>query len=351
MQSVLFRLLCKLCQYDFIYLKGNTKMRIFFKKPFRWAIIYLSLLTLFTAYVLLNTFVVSRALATVVTAEPSSEIGVEQSQLIETETESEEDDAVSEDISDSVSAEAAPVITKNSYQDENIKITIETEYIYNTQVYIADIQISDVSYLKTAFAENTYGRNIKETTSEMAEENEAIFAVNGDYYGFRDYGFVLRNGVLYRDTASKAGDDEALLIDSNGEFYIINETEVEAQDMENNKAWQVLSFGPALIDEGNICVNERSEVGQAKSSNPRTAIGQISELHYIVIVADGRTNESEGLSLLELARIFQERDCTVAYNLDGGGSSTMWFNGEVINNPTSGRTNGERSVSDIVYFG
>jgi exopolysaccharide biosynthesis protein len=73
------------------------------------------------------------------------------------------------------------------------------------------------------------------------------------------------------------------------------------------------------------------------TSNPRTAIGQISELHYIMLVSDGRTYESEGLSLLNLAELLKEQGCETAYNLDGGGSSTMYFNGEVINNPTSGR--------------
>ena len=87
------------------------------------------------------------------------------------------------------------------------------------------------------------------------------------------------------------------------------------------------------------------------TSNPRTAIGQISELHYVVIVSDGRTSESTGLSLLELAQEFKDRGCTTAYNLDGGGSSTMYFNGEIVNNPTDGKSSGEREVSDIVYFG
>lgn len=68
-------------------------------------------------------------------------------------------------------------------------------------------------------------------------------------------------------------------------------------------------------------------------------------------VSDGRTDESEGLSLLQLAQEFKERGCTIAYNLDGGGSSTMVFNGEVVNNPTDGRSIAEREVSDIVYFG
>ena len=87
------------------------------------------------------------------------------------------------------------------------------------------------------------------------------------------------------------------------------------------------------------------------ASNPRTAIGIIDELHYVFVVSDGRTTESEGLSLYELAQVMKDLGCTVAYNLDGGGSSTMYFNGEVVNNPTSGMSDGERSVSDIIYIG
>ena len=87
------------------------------------------------------------------------------------------------------------------------------------------------------------------------------------------------------------------------------------------------------------------------ASNPRTAIGMVEPGHYFFVVSDGRTNESEGLSLYQLADIMKTLGCTVAYNLDGGGSSTMYFNGEIINYPTtSGRSMKERGVSDIVYI-
>ena len=95
-----------------------------------------------------------------------------------------------------------------------------------------------------------------------------------------------------------------------------------------------------------------AEVQEKIGSWMRTAIGIIDELHYVFIVSDGRTDESEGLSLYELAEFMQSLGTTVAYNLDGGGSSTMVFNGEVINNPTTnGKSIKERSVSDIVYIG
>ncbi|MGE4485268.1 MAG: phosphodiester glycosidase family protein, partial [Oscillospiraceae bacterium] len=219
---------------------------------------------------------------------------------------------------------------------------------YDTTFYMADIQVSGVEYLKTAFANGTYGRNIKETTSDIAKDNNAIFAINGDYYGFRDDGYVVRNGILYRDTS---GGNQDLVIDEEGDFSIINESQTDAQTLIDSGAWQVLSFGPSLINDGEIAVSADSEVDKSRTSNPRTAIGQVSELHYIIIVSDGRTDESAGLSLLQLAQELSDRGCTTAYNLDGGGSSTMWFNGQIINNPTDGRTDSERKVSDIVYFG
>ena len=297
----------------------------FFMKPYRWAILFSLLLVGSVTFVLLDTFVIPKSIQKVVTNS-------------ETQTQN------------TTKSQSDAVVTATSYQDDNIKITIETVQKYNSTIYIADIQVSDASYLKTAFANDTYGRNIKDTTSDMASANNAILAINGDYYGFRDSGYVLRNGVLYRSIARKTGDDGALVINAAGDFSVIHESQVSANSLTADIS-QILSFGPSLIENGQIMVSSSSEVSQSMSSNPRTAVGQISSLHYVIIVSDGRTSASTGLSLLELAQEFKERGCTTAYNLDGGGSSTMYFNGKVINNPTDGKTTGEREVSDIVYFG
>lgn len=160
----------------------------------------------------------------------------------------------------------------------------------------------------------------------------------------------MRNGYLYRDTARQEGDDEALVICEDGHMEIIRENTADIQSLIQN-AVQIFSFGPGLIQDGEILVTQSSEVEQAMQSNPRTAIGEITPLHYILLVSDGRTDESEGLTLLELAQFMEELGCETAYNLDGGGSSVMWFMGNVVNHPTNGWKSGERSVSDIVYIG
>lgn len=277
-----------------------------------------------SSYILLKTFVLPQEIAAV------------ESVSNETST------STTDTKNTSNSSSFEPLITDNSYQDENINITLSSERVDETTVYVADITVSDSSYLKTALANNTYGRNIKETTSAIAQEQQAILAINGDYYGFRDTGYVLRNGTLYRDTPS---------IDKNGDFSIIKEAETSAEKLVEEDVQQVLSFGPALVEDGEVTVSEDEEVSQSMQSNPRTAIAQVGTNHYLVVVSVGRTDDSQGLSLSELATVLKNHGAKTAYNLDGGGSTTLYFNGKVINQTVGGSGNSERSVSDIVFIG
>ena len=183
-----------------------------------------------------------------------------------------------------------------------------------------------------------------------AESVNAVLAINGDYYGARDAGYVVRNGQLLRSESQNASQED-LVIYKDGSFGIIKEGDITAQQLVVNGAMQVLSFGPALIENGEISVDSSDEVGKAMASNPRTAIGFVDDSTYVFVVSDGRTSESQGLSLKQLAEFMKELNVTTAYNLDGGGSSTMYFNGQIINKPTTnGRNIEEREVSDIVYL-
>lgn len=163
---------------------------------------------------------------------------------------------------------------------------------------------------------------------------------------------MIKNGQIYRDSVRQDGDNGDLVIYQDGSFGIIRETEISARELVEDGVTQLFAFGPALVEAGERSVDENQEVGKAMASNPRTALGILGDLHYLFVVADGRSSESSGLSLYELAGIMQDYGCETAYNLDGGGSSTLYFNGQVINKPTtSGRSIKEREVSDIVYIG
>ena len=325
-------------------------------------IIYIIVIALFTVYVMLDTFLIPRA----ETAASAMNTSMFEGEEAASSSGSDKSSRASR------SSSAAPAfksgksrpsrletdntsITTHSgnyteYKDDNITVTIKNYTENNTKIYVADVKVSSAQYLKTAFANDSYGKNITDSTSSIAESKNAIFAVNGDYYGARESGYVIRNGVIYRDQGNK--DTDVLCIYSDGHFEITNSGEKSAEELLAENVWQAFSFGPALVENGEIAVEKNEEVGRAMASNPRTAIGLMDNNHYIFVVSDGRTDESQGLTLQELAQFMQKLGVKTAYNLDGGGSSTMYYNKEVVNNPTtSGRSISERKVSDIVYIG
>jgi exopolysaccharide biosynthesis protein len=218
--------------------------------------------------------------------------------------------------------------------------------------FAADIKLSEAEDLCSAFAQNEFGRNITEDTSDIAEDNSAVFAVNGDYYGFRDDGILIRNGVIYRYEPARTG----LAIYKDGSMKVYDETETSAQELLEDGVWNTLSFGPALLVDSQVPSGiEEVEIDtnfgnhSIQGSHPRTGIGMIDKNHFVVVVVDGRSpGYSKGVTLSELADIFKDLGCTEAYNLDGGGSSTMYFNGRVVNNPQG--KDKERGVSDILYI-
>ena len=294
----------------------------------------------YTSYALLDTFVIPHPMKTVMAESANIEATSGIKESIEAKINEKLEPASS-------TVEGGTVI--GNYSDSHVSITVKEYREYDSAIYVADITVSDVSYLKTALASNTYGRNITDTTSDIASENNAILAINGDYYGARQSGYVIRNGSLYRNSS---GNRDALAIMKNGEFKFVSEGETSAETLLQNGALQVFSFGPVLLEDGSIAVTENDEVGMAMASNPRTAIGYLGKNHYVFVVSDGRTSESAGLSLYELASFMKSLGVSDAYNLDGGGSSTMVFKGEVINTPTTnGHSSEERAVSDILYIG
>ena len=295
----------------------------FFKKSYTYAACFGILLTSSLSYSMLKTFVLSDAIQTVKATTTDTKVAEQ--------------------------AAASATTTDSSYSDDNIQVNLTEKTVENTQVYIADITVSSSDYLKTALAQNTYGTNVTAKTSVTAAENNAILAVNGDYYGANSTGYVIRNGVVYRDTVREDSSNGDLAIYKDGSFKIIYEDEISAEQLVKDGVVNLLAFGPSLVEDGEITVDTNSEVGQSMSSNP--AIGIIDENHYIIVVSDGRTSESEGLSLYQLAEVMKSYGVKTAYNLDGGGSSTLYFNGQVINKPTTNGTISERAVSDIVYIG
>lgn len=217
--------------------------------------------------------------------------------------------------------------------------------------YVADVELKEGTSILSAFANNQFGNNITANTSEIASENDAIFAINGDYYGFRSDGITIRNGQVFRDEGIRTG----LAFYADGTMKTYDETETDAETLVSEGVTQTLSFGPVLVENseaveefGNVSIDKNFGNRSIDEANPRTGVGIISANHYVFVVVDGRNDSySNGMTLEQFAQVFEELGCTDAYNLDGGGSSTMYFMGNVVNYPQG--KDEERGVSDILY--
>jgi exopolysaccharide biosynthesis protein len=253
-------------------------------------------------------------------------------------------------------ATSAAVTTDTTYSSESSDITISTVTTGSgdstVTYYVADVVLGDATTPRSAFANDSFGENITETTSAIAEANNAIFAINGDYYGFRDTGIVIRNGVVFRDEGARQG----LAFYRDGTVKVYDETTTTAEQLVADGVWNTLSFGPSLLDSGEVAEGiEDVEVDtnfgnhSIQGEQPRTAVGVIDENHLVFVVVDGRSpGYSAGVTMTGLAQIMQGLGATTAYNIDGGGSSTMYFNGGLVNNPLG--QNKERGTSDILYI-
>ncbi len=361
-----------------------------------WAAIFGFLLIGYSVFTLLYAFVLPH---NVVAMDAADYVEIEKQEPVSIHPVTEEEEE---------EADTKPQITRTSYVTSDVDIQISEIRAYDTAIYAADVIIQDPELLRTGLAEGKFGRNVYETTSRIASEEDAVLAINGDYYGLRNDGFVLRNGYLYRSNKRSGDENEDLVIYQDGTMEIVKEKITDIQTLISDGAVQILSCGPGLIADGEITVEENTSDARAANSNPRTAIGYVppreieveeSEVeeeseeggsgegeseeqgseeedqtgdgsgeggteddgeekevvyeegnHYVLLVADGRSSESAGLTLYELAEVMQSLGCTQAYNLDGGSATTMYFNGRVVNNPATNSSDGEKGVSDIVYI-
>ena len=241
-----------------------------------------------------------------------------------------------------------PVQTENSYMGRNVSVTWQRYEDKSTGgfvvYYVADIYIRNTDYFKTARSSG-----FSSDVADMAKANNAIIAINGDYFGARNQGTVVREGQLIRESDFK----DVLVLFKNGvmktyskEEFSLDSVKTAAEEA-GTSILDIWSFGPSLLDvNGNAKTEFDSSVTPA---NPRSAIGYYEPGHYCLVAVNGRGEEnSVGLKMSDLAQLFSDLGCTVAYNLDGGKSSVMVWDGgsTTINTPYDGG----RSVSDIIYF-
>ena len=219
--------------------------------------------------------------------------------------------------------------------------------------FVVDCYVRSVECFRSAFAQGEYhdldaGKK-DDTVMNMAKENNAVFAINGDFISFRNDGITWRNGVCYRETPRycKRGyyEDVEVLFD-NGEMNILTNDEYCAlTDEEKSHIWQTVNFSPTLLRDGEIVPTHQT--GNILNRHPRTGIGYFEPGHYCFVLAEGRQpGYSDGVLVQEFAQIFKDLGCVNAFNSDGGASSVMALYGKQVNQPAWRG----RATDDIFYL-
>lgn len=231
--------------------------------------------------------------------------------------------------------------TDLTYVSANVNVSFSTQRYGDSNVNIADIYIADISCLRTAFGTDRYGRgsSYAEHPVEIAQRYRSIATLSGDYYGAREDGVVIRNGTLYRD--NKISRDVCVLY-WDGTMKNFSPSDFNAEAEINNGAYQAWNFGPMLLDpDGQAMTEFNSDVNP---KNPRSILGYYEPGHYCFIMVEGRSDESDGLTLKQCSQMASAMGLTAAYNLDGGQSSTLVKAGAVYGTPYKGG----RNVSDVI---
>lgn len=243
-------------------------------------------------------------------------------------------------------SDGAGQFTQNGYQSRDVNIAITKNQKTNDDgstltYYVADIYVRNLENFRSAFAKDTFGSGFSDTTLNIAGQNHAILAISGDYYGNHPTGPVVRNGTLYRNDKL----DDVCVLYNDGTMKTFEADQYDAADIEKNGAWQVWSFGPQLLKDGQPMTTFNSTLNP---KNPRAAIGYYEPGHYCFVLVDGRASGySDGITLKAFSQLFYDLGCKAAYNLDGGQTAVLAFNGKWVNQPYKDG----RAVSDILYIG
>ena len=236
------------------------------------------------------------------------------------------------------------------YEDPSIHVTVYAGREAKCDYWVATIKIADASQLRTESA-GGFDSTSAIKGQAMARRTNAILAIDGDYFcysGNGGNGYIIRQGEVYNNKL--VGNRDVLAIDSNGDFhvfYLPTDASEISLGMTDAQWRNVFYFGPVLVDNGEMVENVYGPNMAYDEPRQRMAICQVGPLEYKCVCCASRARGSAGMTLQQFADLVARQNVRIAYNLDGGDSTMMMFNGTKINDV---RSTSVREINDIIYF-
>ena len=258
------------------------------------------------------------------------------------------------------------------YLDDTLLVICWKEIIDGNTCTFCEVKMQDGSQIRRKLAGDMFGSDVLEYTTSMHKATNAVVSVNADYYRFRDMGIVAYNRQLYRFNESlylnRYGQDlkkyncvDTLFVTASGDFLFFHqyeETTPEAvqQFITDNDIIFSVAFGPVLVENGMLNTSRDFEeewypIGEVNTGYSRAGIGQVDKLHYLYMSLNHSDEKQARWHVKEFAQHFYEKGVISAYNLDGGQTGEIVFQGnEAYNHVDHVNGTSSRQVSDMIYF-
>lgn len=249
-------------------------------------------------------------------------------------------------------AQFAPGSEIRYYLDDTILVITWKEVIDGYCCTCSEVKIAHSSQLKRKIAGDKYNSGVHLFASVMSQQCNAVVAINGDYYDYRPTGVTVQQRELYRFVPDKL---DSCSFTASGDMIFsyagsLTDEGSTRQFIADNDIVFTVSFGPVLVDNGVLRPAEEYSsypIGEGKSHHSRTAIGKLDSLHYLLMTVNYGPEFSATPTLEKFAGYVYSKGVLQAYALDGGQSSEIVMNNEIINYIDF---NEERFQSDIIYF-
>ncbi len=229
-----------------------------------------------------------------------------------------------------------------------------TNKTYYVEYFVFDVYIRNIENLFTVTtSKRDYSTEELIAKGERMSGGPVVATINGDYLGNTNHCLIAeRNGQLLRETKRIESDVCVLYYD--GSMETLTPKTYDIEKIKSKNPYQIWNFGPSLLDENGKAITKYDSSSYDDhvigKRNPRAAIGYYEPGHYSFIVVDGRSEDSQGVRMVQLAELFEELGCVTAYNMDGGDSAQAYF-GQTMIRGDEERGDDQRNLYDIICIG